>query len=269
MSKAYSLYNDALKSIALTDSSVVKMKIHTNLGLLYRFYGHYDAAIASYESALNLSEDLSLTQQSDLYYNLGVALKLKGDSVSFFGAEEAFTTSIELAKKIDYHHNIASVNNQIGLMYKAIGDYDMSRIAYENTISTYESAADMREYVGKAYHGIGVTYMDEGKYEQSVMAFKNALKHKKNSGSIFITKYDMGSVMMTSGKTEDAIGTWKEALDEKHNKNDREQVQIYADLTKALAARKDYKEALNYASVFNTNVNSILAEGEKYKSQKQ
>ncbi len=267
VSKAYYSYNEALKDILQTDDSDLKMKIYNNLGLLYRFYGQYDAAIRNYEAALELESDLTRKQLSDLYYNYGVPLKLKGDSVSFFLAEEAFTKSLEYAKGIEDHENIASVYNQIGLMYKAIGDYEMARISYDNTIRTYSDNPDMQSYIGKAYHGIGITYRDEGNLDASIQAFKKALQYKKKSGSIFITKYDMGTVLMDNGQKEEAITVWKDALNEKHDKNSIEQVKIYSDLSQVLKANNKYEEALAFSEIYNSSIQAILEEGERYKIQ--
>ena len=73
-------------------------------------------------------------------------------------------------------------------MYKDMKDYDISRIAYKNTIRDYENSApnsNVLEYVGQAYHGIGVTFMEQQKHEEAIAAFQKALDYKKNSGSIF------------------------------------------------------------------------------------
>ena len=267
VSLAYHNYNEALKDILQTDDASLKMNIYNNLGILYRFYDQHEAAIVNYKSAIELKDDLTIEQLSDVYFNYGVALKLKGDSVSFFEAEQAFTQSLEYAQQIDYHENIASVHNQIGLMYKAIEDYDMARSAYNNTIRTYINNPNLEEYVGKAYHGIGVTYMEEENTEESVLAFKEALNHKRKSGSIFITKYDLGTVLLSDGRAEEAVTVWRDALNEKHDKNSIEQVQIYSDLTIALKRDNQYKAALGYSEIYNTNIQLIMAEGEKYKSQ--
>lgn len=265
VSQAYFHYQEALKDLLKTDSSALQMSVYTNLGVLYRFYGQYDAAIDNYEAALELSKDLSTRQLSDLYYNYGVALKLKGDDVSFQEAERAFTESIALAQKIDYSENIASVNNQIGLMYKVVEDYDMSRIAYQNTIRDYLGDPTMSEYIGKAYHGIGVTHMEQGNTEEAATAFKRALKYKRMTSSIFVTKYDLGTVLFRSGNIDAAIDMWKGALNEKHDKNNVEQVQIYAELTTALARNQQFEEALGYSEIFNQSIQNILANGKKYK----
>lgn len=267
VSLAYHNYSEALKDILQTDDASLKMKIYNNLGILYRFYDQHDAAIINYKAALELKDDLTIDQLSDIYFNYGVALKLKGDSVSFFEAEQAFTKSLEYAQQIDYHENIASVHNQIGLMYKAIEDYEMARSAYNNTIRTYINNPNLQGYVGKAFHGIGVTYMEEENIEASVKAFEEALLYKRNSGSIFITKYDLGTVLLSDGRADDAITVWRDALNEKHNKNSIEQVQIYSDLTSALKMENQYKAALGYSEIYNSNIQKIMEEGEKYKSE--
>jgi len=267
VSKAYYNYQEALKDLTQTDSSTLKMKVYNNLGLLYRFYSQYDAAISNYEAAMKFEEDLPIKQRSNLYYNYAVALKLKGDSISFNQAEDAFTKSLELAHKINDHENIASVSNQIGLMYNLVGDYDMSRIAYRNNIRTYQHNSDLTDYVGKAYHGIGVTYMEEGNLNEAIQAFEKALIYKIESGSIFITKYDLGTSLLKAGHTKDAIDAWKSALKEKHKKNDIDQVKIYSDLSIVLESSELYEEALGYSKIYNSNVQEIILEVDKYKKQ--
>ena len=267
VSLAYQNYNEALKDVLQTDDSSLKMKLYNNLGVLYEFYGQYDAAINNYKSAFDLKDDLTDKQLSNLYYNYGVALKLKGDDLSSNEAEQAFTQALEYAKKIDYHENIADVHNQIGMMYKDMKNYDIARIAYNNTIRTYIENEELHHNVGLAYHGIGVTYMEEGNTEEAIRAFNKALEYKKYSGSIFITKYDLGTLLMDDGRSDEAIAVWKDALSEKHNKNSIEQVKIYADLTSALEMNNKYEEALSYSQIFNSSVQNILIEEEEYKAE--
>ena len=265
VSQAYFYYNEAIKDLEKTDSSSIKMSVYTNLGLLYRFYGQYNAALSSYEAALALKKDLSPKQLSDLYYNYGVSLKLKGDESSFSKAEVMFTKSLEYAKQIDDHNNIASVNNQIGLMYKAIGDYDMSRIAYKNTIRAYESEDKMSEYVGKAYHGIGVTYLDQKQLNKASTSFQKALEFKQKSSSVFVTLYDLGKVYHLKGETGLAIDTWKKALKEEHDLNNIEQLQVYVKLSGSLSEKGKHEEALSYNEIFNKHMVMLVNEGQKYK----
>lgn len=264
VSKAYFNYNEALKDLQQTDSSTAKMAVLNNLGLLYQFYGQYDASFDSYKKALELAPDLTTGHLSDVYYNYGIALKLKGDEDSFFAAEEAFTKSLELARQIDYKGQIADVNNQIGMMYKDVKDYDMARIAYRNNIRSYQESPDMRDYVGRSYHGIGVTYMDQYNVEEAVRAFEQALVYKTKSSSIFVTKYDLGTVLMQGGYQNEAIKIWKEALQEKHNKSDIEHVRVYARLSEVLASNGQYQEALGYSLTFNESVNKIVEEEKTY-----
>ncbi len=267
ISQAYFNYRDALEYLAATDSSELKMSVHNNLGILYRQYGQYDAAIENYEQALKLSEALTPKQLSDLHYNLGVAYNLKGDPASFTLAESSLTKALELAEEITDEENIASVHNYIGVMYWEVGEYDVARIAYDNTIRSYENVAQdhpAREYVGKAYHGIGVTYMEEENYEAAIEAFRKALELKTTSSSIFVTKYDLGTVYHKMGDIETAVSVWKEAIKEKHNRLDREHVEIYARLTNALATEGSYEEAVGYAVEYNSQIQDILGSGEKY-----
>lgn len=270
VSKAYFAYNESLKSLDKTDDAVLKAKVRNNLAVLNEYYGQYDVAINIYLEIIQDQENLEAKQLSNVFYNLGRTYKLKGDEKSFLHAEEAFTRSLEIAHSIEDHANVAKVNNQVGMMYKDIKDYDMARIAYKNTIRDYVNqgpGSEVLEYVGQAYHGMGVTFMEQNKYQEATNAFKEALKYKEDSESIFITKYDLGTVLFELNQPEEAVKTWKDALNEKHNKSERVQVEIYAKLTSTLAMAGKHEEAVKYAQIYNEHINDILTVGEKYQAE--
>ncbi len=269
VSKAYFAYNEALKYLNETDDTRYKSKVSNNLAILNQYYEHHDAAIDIYLEVLEYQNELDPEFVSDIYFNLGRSYKFLRTDESLTKAEEAFTKSMEIAVKADYHENIASVNNQVGTMYKDLGNYEIARIAYQNTIRTYQSETEksILDYVGKAYHGIGVTYMEEKDHENAISAFEKALEYEQRSSTIFITKYDLGTVLYESGNTKDAIAIWKNALSENHNKNNRVHVEIYAKLTSSLALNEEYEEAVKYAQIYNEHIGNILSVGESYETK--
>ena len=270
ISKAYFGYNEALKYLSDSEDFTLRAKISNNLAILYQYYEHHERAIDIYLEVLEYEDELEDKFVSDLYFNLGRSYKLIRTDESQIKAEGSFIKSLELAKAIEDHENIASVNNQVGMMYKDLADYDVARIAFKNTIRDYQNASpnsEVLEYVGQAYHGIGVTYMEQGKYDEAINSFREALKYKKDSESIFITKYDLGSVLFESNQAKEAIRIWQDALNEKHNKSERIQVEIYSKLTSALALHEDYEGALMYAQIYNDHIIDILSVGEKYKAE--
>ncbi|MEO9871828.1 tetratricopeptide repeat protein [Ekhidna sp.] len=262
---AYNQYYDALEDILQTNDVSLKMSIYNNLGILYRMYEQYDAAISNYEEAIKFENELSKKQLSDLYYNYGRSLKMKGGEAAFLQAEQAFTQSLKLAEEIDHQENIALVYNEIGSMYKKLDNHEVARLSYSKIIQTFGDNSEMNQFVGLAYHNLGDSYMTEGKLEEAEKAFNKALEFKTVSSSIFITKYDLGTILMKSGQSEKAIATWKDALTESHNKNSLEHIKIYSDLTKVLSSENQVKEALTYSEIYTDNVKNILAQGEKYK----
>lgn len=270
VSKAYFGYNEALKYLNQTEDLKYKSKVINNLAILNQYYGHNSAAVDLYLDLLEQKDEMDLEFVSDVYFNLGRSYKLMRTEPSFIKAEEAFAKSMEIALEIDYHENIASVNNQVGTMYKDLKNYDMARIAYQNTIRKYENKnpdSYILDQVGKAYHGIGVTYMEEKDYSNSITAFQKALTYENKSSTIFVTKFDLGTVLEEAGYTEEAVATWKEALKENHNKNDRTHIGIYSKLTSTLALNNEYQEAIKYAQIYNEHIGNILSVGETYEQK--
>ncbi len=258
VSKAYFYYNESIRDLKQTNDYSTLHSVYLNLGELNRVNGQVNNAVALYEEALKFEKEFSKEELADLYYNYGIVLKLQGTQDSFNKAQKAIEASLSFAREIQNQEDIARVNNQIGLMYKDIGNYEMARIAYQNTIREFQHHPNLKEFAGLAYHGIGVTFMEEEKWDQSIESFKQALEYKTNSRSIFVTMYDMGTVQMKAGYTEEAILAWKEAVKEDYNQNNLEHVKIFSNLTKALSAKDRNEEALVFAEIYNDNIENIL-----------
>ncbi len=267
LSNAYFNYNDALSYYLQTDDSESKAALIQNISIMLRSHGQYDKSVENYLLALEYKDEITSKLLANIYYDLGYTYSLIDDPVSFDKAEEFISLALELSEEIDYKSKIALANNQIGLMYKNLGDYDLSRIAYMNTISKYSSNPDLSEEVGKAYHGIGVTYMDAGDDENAILNFRKALEFKDVSSSIFVTKYDLGTVLYRSGQTDKAVNIWKDAVNEDFNKYDLQHVKIYSDLGNALEESAQFGESASYSKVFNASIDKIIADIENYKSQ--
>lgn len=268
VSDAYFFYKESLSDLEESEDGILKMRVLNNLAILYRFYGEHETALELYDRALTYKSELTPELLSDLYFNIGYALEKKGDSDAFFEAEEAYEQSMKFAKETNYDENIASIHNQIGEMYKAVEDYEMARISYKNIIRTYQSNPEMSQYVGLAYQGIGETHFEQGNTSQAIESFEKALVYKTKSGSIFYSKFSLGTALLKSGYKDEAITTWKEGLNENHDKTNPEQVKIYAELSDALADVGQFKEALGYSQIYNSSMKDIL-EQQKYESNNQ
>ena len=124
----------------------------TNAGLT-----QFDSAIDSYKKALKLKPDYA-----EAYYNMGVALKGKGD------LKEAINSYKKALKiKPDY----AEAYYNMGNMLRDNGDL-------EEAINSYKKALKVKPDHAEAYNNIGIALEDNGNLEEAINSYKKALEIK-------------------------------------------------------------------------------------------
>ena len=124
----------------------------SNVGLML-----FDAAIDSYQQALRIKPDYA-----DAYYNMGIALKNKGDL-------EAAIDSYQQALRIKPDYADAYYN--MGIALKDKGDL-------EAAIDSYQQALRIKPDYADAYNNMGIALKDKGDLEAAIDSYQQALRIK-------------------------------------------------------------------------------------------
>ena len=159
------LYTHGKLQKALSESSQM-LERFPNSVVLYNISGvsnaglmQFDAAIDCYKKALKIKPNYA-----EAYYNMGVALKDKGDP-------EAAIDSYKLALKIkpDY----ADAYNNMGVALNKKGDL-------EAAIDSYKQALKIKPDYAEAYNNMGNVLKDKGELNATVSLYKEALDRLPN-----------------------------------------------------------------------------------------
>ena len=132
---------------------------HYNLGIALKKKGDVKAAIASYKNALQLEPNYA-----EAHYSLGIALHQQGD---LDNAISEFRAALQLQENYpEAHYNLR-------VSLKKQGDLT-------GAIASYSAALKLKPDYPKAHYNLGNAFQDAGDPIGAISAFKTALKLKPN-----------------------------------------------------------------------------------------
>ena len=134
----------------------------SNAGLM-----QFDAAIDSFKQALKIKPNYA-----DAYYNMGNALKDKGD---LDAAIDSYKQALKI--KPDY----AEAYNNMGVALKDKGDL-------EAAIESYKQALKIKPDYAEAYNNIGNVLKDQGDLEAAIDSYKQAINIKPDYAESYWNK---------------------------------------------------------------------------------
>ena len=240
-----SLYTQGQLQQALSESNQM-LEQFPNSFVLYNISGvsnaglmQFNAAIDSYKQALKIKPDYA-----NAYYNMGAALKDKGDLDS---AIDSYKQAINI--KPDY----AEAYNNMGNILKDKGDLD-------SAIDSYKQAINIKPDYAEAYNNMGNILKDKGDLELAIDSYKQAINIKPDYVAVY---NNIGNILKDRGDLESAIDSYKHAL-----KIKPDYANAYYNMGTALHEKADldsaidsYKQALkikpDYAEAYN-NIGNIL-----------
>lgn len=187
----------------------------------YRSTCEYDKSLAACGQAFELIEKMNLKgtiPYATTMLNVANAYRACGkcqEALTYFKEVEAVYEK-QLGKK-DF--NIASLNNNIALLYQELGDYDAAvgclKKALDVALSYGDAAASE---IAVTYTNLGVSFSRLGKHKEAKEALHAALSY---FGKINETGYHysaalagLGEVCFAEGEYDEAVGYYESAASE-------------------------------------------------------
>lgn len=141
--------------------------IYGNLGVIYKIKGDINTAIKYYVTAINLNPKNIL-----VYNNLGNAFK---EIKNYKMALKVYIDAIKINPK-DFN-----MFNNLGIVYELIGDSN-------SAIEAYKQAVRINPKYAKAINNIGVVLYKQKRYKESAQIFEIALQSDSNYNEVYSNK---------------------------------------------------------------------------------
>lgn len=141
--------------------------IYGNLGVIYKIKGDINTAIKYYVTAINLNPKNTL-----VYNNLGNAFK---EIKNYKMAIRVYTDALKINPK-DFN-----MFNNLGIVFELIGDSNRA-------IEAYKQAVKINPKYAKAINNIGVVLYKQKRYKESAQIFEIALQSDSDYNEVYSNK---------------------------------------------------------------------------------
>jgi tetratricopeptide (TPR) repeat protein len=214
-------FQDLLAEQHQTEDS--KVSLLFELGNLLYTVKEYEAAIASYDKALEIKPD-----DHEAWYSRGIALDDLGRNEETIAS---FDKALEI--KPDYHQAWYSRGYalvELGRYEKAIASFDKAleikpddHLAWNNrgyalgnlgrneeAIASYDKALEIKPDKDEAWYIQGYALLNLGRYEEAIASFDKALEIKPDDHLVWNNR---GYALDDLGRNEEAIASYDKALE--------------------------------------------------------
>jgi two-component system NarL family sensor kinase len=176
----FSFHTHAFDSLDSLKHLLVNDKNDTNKVI------HLNSICREYLGAGDFSNALqygtsSLALAKQINYKKGIANSTNNIGIINFNqrnyekALEYFSTSLKLRLEIGNKNDIATSYNNLGLIYWHLGNYTLALQNHTASLKTYEEIGDTK-FITNAYNNIGSTYYSQGNYDKALENYFTALK---------------------------------------------------------------------------------------------
>jgi LuxR family maltose regulon positive regulatory protein len=152
------------------------------MGWAQRLLGNYSASMAASDEALQITSDMD-----ELQSLRAEAQRAKGLSLFRLGqarqAIEWLEYALDLFSNQKKTRDVSMVETELGMAYRAIGDYSIAGRYYEQALAALRKEGDL---TGQAtlLNSLGVLYHAQGEYERAVSTFEQGLDCARRSGFV-------------------------------------------------------------------------------------
>ena len=217
------------------------------LGLIYRLYGDYDAALDYLQRGLKTGQEIGdRTREGFVLDHIGQIYLARGDHDTALKYSQRSLK--ELQKTGDRGEEGTTLNN-IGEIYRARGDYDNALEYLQQSLKIRLEFGNRREE-GTTLNNIGLIYDARGDYDTALDYLQQSLKIRQEIGDRIGeggTLNNISLIYSSRGNCDTAIDYLQQSLTIRQEIGDREGEGItLGNIGEVYRARGNYDTALDY-----------------------
>lgn len=162
--------HEAFKEV--TDDFYGKVKVNSNLGVIYGNLGLYKESLMHFHQAISFAEQKNdLVLCANQYVNMASIYRKMSN---FKEAFKYYDYALQIREKINDKSGLAVVYNNIGNIYEALKDYGIALGYFKKAYKTW-LVIDFKRGTTIALHNIAKVYHDLKEYDKSLEYFEQVL----------------------------------------------------------------------------------------------
>ena len=251
LEKSKSLLEDQLPLLITVNNPDFTLNYHWNKALVLNQYYDYLGALAHFEKALQLLNDIGDVQQL-----IDANIDYAGTLINLRKYDEVEATLLKVEKYLKSFPNPilkARLIAREGVFHQRIGNFSKATqllIEAENRLNAIK-ALDLKDYffLTIVYSGLGNLFQKNGEPKKSVREYQKAVKicERFNMRSRLSWHYqNAGTGFMAVEDYSNAEKYFLKAIDSKDDINEISRANAYANLGFVYLEKEDYEEALKY-----------------------
>ncbi|MCW4017904.1 MAG: tetratricopeptide repeat protein [Candidatus Bathyarchaeota archaeon] len=203
-------YSYALEDAKAIDDTNAIMTAKGNMAAVYRQWGRFDEALATYYELFEYSRKTGDKQmESVALHQIGV---VKQELGNYDEAEKRFQESLDLAQITGDVSGMASTLHHLGIMEHLKGNIDKALSIYQQSLDAskqIEGKLDNQLAIARTLHQIGRIQEERGNYHDALKLYEESIEIKQRVGD----KRGTAGTLHQLGVIEHRLGNYKEALD--------------------------------------------------------
>ena len=191
-------------SIKMNDSSGIA-DAHSNYGYYYYEKEKVDSAYNSYFKAQRIYEKLNDPQKAGRAI-LAMAI-LQKNVKDYVGGAASSIKAIEYLTPFNDFKDLASANNNLGLIENELGRYDEAIAYHENALAFRKNLQNERALEVSSLNNIGIVYTNKGEYQKAIdyylegLAYDSLIQKRPKTYARLLD--NLAQAKFLAGETED------------------------------------------------------------------
>jgi len=217
---AIAFYNKALQIREDLGDFHSAASVYHQLGNVAEEQRRFDDAIAFYNKALQIREDLG-----DAYMAAGDYHQLgivAQEQRQFDDAIAFYNKALQIKEDLGDFHSAASVYHQLGIVAQLQRRFDDAIAFYNKALKIYEDLGDAYS-AATDYHQLGNVAEEQRRFDDAIAFYHKALKIYEDAGDLYKAADDyhqLGRVAQEQQRFDDAIAFYNKALQIKEDLGD-------------------------------------------------
>ena len=178
---ALECYQDCIQLAIRLGDAETHARCLNRTGWVYALRSEWPAAVEALDEAERMYEELGHEAGlADVFAHKG---KVYAEQGNYDRAEEHFTRSLEIGRKLGNLEIMGVATNSLGILASMRGDLEGAMVHYRDAVTVYQQM-DNPTSLAKTYHNIGMLHMDCERWTEALDSFEQSLEITTEHGEL-------------------------------------------------------------------------------------